>query len=179
MIDGINNNFSERFSPEVKNILVAAQKIAKSLGKPLNSVHVLSAIASTKGTLSSDLLKEDGVSVDKIHAALNIKRDFHAASGEAAAKMSSDGTKVIKVAFSKANKYNHARIGSEHLLLAIVSTKELMAFEALKQSKADIKNIEAFLKKAPELISWKSFWLKVMFSALIWKKPLADQAKRH
>lgn len=142
MIDGINNNFRDRFSPEAKNILVAAQKIAKSLGKPLNSVHVLSAIISAKGTLSSDLLKEEGISVDKIHAALNIKSDFHASSGELEAKISSDGAKLIKVAFSKANKYNHARIGSEHLLLAIVLTRELIAFDLLKQSKVDIKSVE-------------------------------------
>ncbi|TSC91443.1 MAG: ATPase [Candidatus Berkelbacteria bacterium Licking1014_96] len=53
-----------------------------------------------------------------------------------------DGAKTIKLAFSKAKKYHHSRIGSEHLLLAIVSDKELAAFELLKRNGADIKLIK-------------------------------------
>ncbi|MCX6811767.1 MAG: hypothetical protein NT039_03695, partial [Candidatus Berkelbacteria bacterium] len=65
------NNFKERFSPEAKSILVAAQKIALTVSQSLNSTHILAAIVSAKGTLSSDLLREEGATLEKVNKLLS------------------------------------------------------------------------------------------------------------
>lgn len=135
-------DFQERFSPEAKAILVSAQKIAGSLEKPLDSNHILLALLSTKSVLASDLLKDQGISVDKIHLTLNIKRDLHTKALTPSPKISSDAAKVIKVSFAKAKKYNHSRIGSEHMLLAILSDKGVFAYKTLKDAGAKISGIK-------------------------------------
>lgn len=135
------NNFKERFSPEAKSILVAAQKIALTLGQPLNSTHILASIVSAKGTLSSDLLREEGATLEKVNKLLSIKKESPKTTLEKP-RITSDGSKTIKVAFSKAKKYGHSRIGSEHLLLAILADKDLLAFELLKNARVDTKAIK-------------------------------------
>lgn len=134
------NNFKDRFSPEAKSILVAAQKIALSLGQTLNSNHILASIVSAKGTLSYDLLREEGATLEKINKILSPHKETKKTS-LTKPEISSDGSKTIKVAFSKAKKYGHSRVGSEHLLLAILSDKDLAAYELLKNLHLDLKTI--------------------------------------
>ncbi|MBU2595752.1 ATP-dependent Clp protease ATP-binding subunit [Patescibacteria group bacterium] len=135
------NNFKKRFSAEAKSILVASQKIALTLNQELNSNHILAALVSAKGTLSSDLLREEGMTLEKIKRALSPKKET-IKSEKQRPTISSDGAKTIKVAFGKAKKYSHSRVGSEHLLLAIMADKDLEAYDLLKNLGIDLFSIK-------------------------------------
>src|SRR3990172_8882887 len=135
------NNFKKRFSLEAKSILVGSQKIALSLNQELNSNHILAAIVSAKGTLSSDLLREEGMTVEKINRLLSPKKEVNK-NEKQRPSISSDGVKTIKLSFAKAKKFKHSRVGSEHLLLAIIYDKNLEAYELLKNLQIDIYSIK-------------------------------------
>lgn len=110
-----------KFSPHARKVLVSAQKFAKSLRQALSSEHILMALATTPQTLSYGLLKEHFIGPDQIRLIL-ASRDELPVFG---AGIAPETKKILELAIQAAGEFGHNQIDTEHLLLAIVSSKNI------------------------------------------------------
>ena len=58
--------------------------------------------------------------------------------------------KLLEIAWSKAKKFNHPRIESEHLLLGIIKEKECMGMKILENLGVDSLEVKQGILKAIE-----------------------------
>lgn len=128
------NDYQSRFSETVKKILTDTKLIASTIAiGPANTQHLLTALATTSGTIAFEALKELGVSFERISLFL----------AEKSIKISEDGPitnelrQVIKQSYKLAYTYKTPTVESEHLLLALVSKKDSLGYKLLKDLQAN------------------------------------------
>jgi len=128
------DNIFKQFSPDAKNILFSAQKIASSLGKPIDTNHILLAMTTEKSTLAYEILKAERPNIDKIYLALNL--DIRGAKSGSKAELSKEAKEFLKDSLNTAKKYNHFRVGSEHFLLTLLTEtkKKYKGYQTLVES---------------------------------------------
>lgn len=120
----------ERFSETSRRVLKTSHNIAKSMDSGLESPHVLLALSVTPGSLAYDILREHMVSVDQIRLVLQLDE---LQSKTAKETMSDELKKAIQIAAIKAADFNHFTIESEHLLLALVTDKNCIAYRVIER----------------------------------------------
>lgn len=148
----------DKFTKEAKQALLVAQEKARD--SRLNYVgteHVLLGILSQESSLGAAILVSFGVSLENVNLVLktvgrmspvlsNNQKGWGGLSGFA--------KKVIEDAVRIAHEFNHAYIGTEHMLFALVSQENTAAtviLENMKINPADIKEqIIATFEKAKE-----------------------------
>jgi len=118
----------DRFLPETKNILIRAQKIAEKENQPIMTDHILAAIVQLQNSVAFDILTSQGLDPDKLSLSLSIIKKKKAEKRS----ISKEGKDLLKKAMSLAKEYHHRVVAPEHLLLAIVSSKNCQAFQILK-----------------------------------------------
>jgi ATP-dependent Clp protease ATP-binding subunit ClpC len=120
----------ERFSETSRRVLKTSHNIAKSMDSGLESPHVLLALSVTPGSLAYDILREHMVSVDQIRLVLQLDELRSKTEKET---MSDELKKAIQIAAIKAADFNHFTIESEHLLLALVTDKNCIAYHVVER----------------------------------------------
>lgn len=124
-----NFDIFERFSETSRRVLITSQNIAQSMNSGIESSHILLALTATPGSLAFDVLREHMISVDQIRLVLQME-EFRS---QTAKGMSAELKKVVQNAAIKAADFNHFTIESEHLLLALVSTKTCQAYKVIER----------------------------------------------
>ncbi|MBD3328258.1 AAA domain-containing protein [Candidatus Peregrinibacteria bacterium] len=136
----------EKFTKEAKQALIVAQEKAKSSN--LNYVgteHLLIGILSQTNSLGSAILMNFGVSMDNVHLVLKTVGRMSpppATPQKAWGGLSGFAKKVIEGAVLAAHEFNHAHVGTEHMLYSLVSQENTAAtviLENMKVSPSDIK----------------------------------------
>lgn len=67
-------NQFDRFTPEAKRVLRSAQRIADEMESAIGTEHILLALAGLSENIVSDILRNNDVSVDRIHLAISLAR---------------------------------------------------------------------------------------------------------
>lgn len=149
----------EKFTKEAKQALIVAQEKAKETN--LNYVgteHILIGILSQSNSLGAAVLVNFGVSIDNVQLVLKTVGRMHPNAGNSQkgwGGLSGFAKKVIEGAVLSAHEFNHAHVGTEHLLLALVNQENTAAtviLENMKVNPMDIKEhlIQTFEKNRVE-----------------------------
>ncbi|HOX41104.1 MAG TPA: ATP-dependent Clp protease ATP-binding subunit [bacterium] len=134
----MNNDIFKKFSPNLKKALVEAERMAKEKGVPLNTDHQLLALLRNKETLAYEILSSFDITEDRVMVIASLINPDKPTPG----LISEDARKSIQLAVQFASKYKHLTIGSEHLLLALVSNKSFNAYVILERTGSDPKKIK-------------------------------------
>lgn len=139
-------NQFEKFTKEAKKALIVAQEKAKDAN--LNYVgteHVLMGILAQENSLGASVLLNFGVSLDNVNLVLKTvgrNASSNVASAGQATGLSGFAKEVIEEAVKLAHEHGHSFVGTEHLLLSLVSqdnTAATVILENMKVSPADVK----------------------------------------
>jgi len=112
----------ERFSEGARRALTRAQGEAQRLGHAyIGTEHILLGLVSEESGITTKVLNDLGVSVNKIQAAVEFvtgKGEKRGISGEI--DLAPGAKRVIELAVDEARRLNSNYIGSEHLLLGFL-----------------------------------------------------------
>jgi ATP-dependent Clp protease ATP-binding subunit ClpC len=129
----------KKFSLNTRKILISAQKIAQNINSNLGSEHILLALAITPGTLVHSIMQENMISLDQIRLVISLTADRTNPSKQG---LSEEAKTIIKKAAILAKQFQHHQIDPEHLLLAIVSSQDSIAYQIILRIGADPEEIK-------------------------------------
>ena len=148
---------SNNFTSKAEKALNRAVGIAEDLGHTyIGTEHVLTALAEDETSFAAIILKKHKIDKDVLYKAIKEYTVLNAKS-----KLNSKDTtpkcrKVLENSYKITKKYDSEKIGTEHLLLAIIEESECVASKILIKIKADsldIKNtIIQFLRSSQRSI---------------------------
>nr|MBE6544735.1 ATP-dependent Clp protease ATP-binding subunit [Oscillospiraceae bacterium] len=126
------------FTGKAENALNKAVKLAEEYGHTyIGTEHVLLALADDETSCASILLKKNKISKERIASAVK----EYSGIGTASRLTSKDTTpkcrRLLENSYKIAKKYSSDKIGTEHLLLAILDEKECVASKILTKIEAD------------------------------------------
>jgi|SRR3989339_488485 len=129
----------DKFSRNLRHVLVMSERIASEQNSPLDTEHQLLALILFKGTLASDILSLLEISNDRaqlVAALVGRKSKESKALG-----LSSDAKESIRLAVQGASKFKHDHVDCEHLLLALVSKKSFNSYSVIERIGVNPKKI--------------------------------------
>lgn len=146
------NYQSSSFSDNIQKVIKNASKFALRFGSNLiGSEHILYGLASVNDSLSSTLLAEVGVTESSLFAFFEAnvaEDDLYGVSGQV--EMTPRTKDLFRVAQNIAIQLNHSFLGTEHLLLALLSSTGSVAYRILV-GQYDV-DIDAFKTKLLALL---------------------------
>ena len=133
---------SNKFTEKAEKVLNNTIPLAQSLGHTyIGSEHILLALAKEPMSLSSIFLQKQGIDAKKVENAIKV----YAGSGQKSHLTPTDMTprcrKLLELSHKNAQKYNNAKIGTEHILLSILEERECVARKLLEHLGADISQL--------------------------------------
>ncbi len=135
----MNNDIFSKFTPNLKKTLIDAEKIARDRNLNQDTEHQLIAILQNKDTLAAEILASFDVTADRVELISSLISHKNANNP---AHIAEPAKKSIQLAVQTALKYNHANVGSEHLLLALISSKVFNSYLILERIGVDPKKIK-------------------------------------
>lgn len=141
----LSNSF-EKFTHEAKQALIFAENEAKrSNASYVGTEHLLLGVLEQGKSLGAKVLQSFGVSTNNVRmileSATRVKSTGQPKMGERRA-LSRYAKKAIDEAVAASTRYKHKFVGTEHLLLGLVSQKDTAAVVVLENMK--ISRIEIF-----------------------------------
>ena len=135
----MSNNFTEK----AENALNKAVIVAEELGHTyIGSEHILVALLQDDTSCAYILLKKNNVTEDKILSAIK----EYSGTGAQSRLNSKDTTpkcrKILENSYKCTKKYSAIKIGTEHILLAILEERDCVASKILTKIEADIISIK-------------------------------------
>lgn len=129
---------SNNFTAKAENALNRAVKLAEEFGHTyIGTEHVLLSLAEDETCCASILMKKYKVTTEKLCFAI---KEFSGV-GSTSSLTSKDTTpkcrRLLESSYKIAKKYSSERIGTEHLLLAILDERECVATKILTKIEAD------------------------------------------
>lgn len=148
-----------KFTRHFKKILITAQELAISLhNNSVEPLHLLYSLTITKGCLGADILAKNKFTIEEAKSLLTILNNENGPVNNGLPTMSDTTQKIIEKAVATAYQYKHRYIGTEHLLISLMSCQDgnLLKFLNSKNIDPEIvrQNLETVLKstsKFPDL----------------------------
>ncbi len=131
-----------RFSAQAKKVLTASQQVAESMSSAIGSEHLLIALAITPQTVAAELLKEYAITLEQIRLVLSLNDLWTRGN----AGLSDEARAVLTAALRLAARYKHEQIEPEHILLAMVSSREARAYQVIARVGVDPNHIRRQLE---------------------------------
>ncbi len=135
----MSNKFTEKAEKALNNVIPIAQGLGHTY---VGTEHILLALSREKSSLASTFLQKHGIDYKKIEASIRI----YAGNGPKSKLTPTDMTprcrKLLELSYKSAQKYGAAKIGTEHILLAIIEERECIARKILEHLGADISRIK-------------------------------------
>ena len=134
---------SNNFTVKAENALNRSVSLAEEYGHTyIGTEHVLLALAEDETSCAAIILKKYKVTLDRISSAV---REYSGV-GSPSQLNSKDTTpkcrKLLENSYKITRKYGSEKIGTEHLLIAILDEKECVATKILTKIEADIVGIK-------------------------------------
>ncbi|GAA6114576.1 ATP-dependent Clp protease ATP-binding subunit [Apilactobacillus apinorum] len=136
------------FTPSAKNVLIIAQEQAKVFGhQAIGTEHLLLALAMETNGIAKSALKQCDINEEDIKGEIEILVGYgnlHEYDQDSYLPYSPKTEQILTIAGQVSKKYGAARIGTEHLLIAILDTPETVATRILESMNVRDMN---FIKK--------------------------------
>jgi len=134
---------SNKFTEKAEKALNNAIPIAQSLGHTyIGTEHILLALSREKMSLASTFLQKQGIDYKKIEQSIRI----YAGNGPKSRLTPTDMTprcrKILELSYKNSQKHGASKIGTEHILLAIVEERECIARKILEHLGVDIPRVK-------------------------------------
>ena len=136
----MENDIFKKFTPNLKKAIISSQKIAAEEKACLDTEHQLMSLMQNKATLAFEILESFEIGLDRVN--LNAHMLNPAAPCDEDKLITKDAKRCIQLAVHFASKFGHVNIGSEHLLLALISNKSFHSYMAIEHTGVDPKKIK-------------------------------------
>ncbi|TSC94816.1 MAG: ATP-dependent Clp protease [Candidatus Berkelbacteria bacterium Athens1014_28] len=128
----MNQNFSSKFSENLRKVLLLGEKIANDSAKPLDSEDLLLAITHARESLANDVLAGFNLTTEKIEIIAKLISPKNSKSKKRS--ISHGARSAIKNSIKIATHYNHSLIDVEHLLLSLLSDKKYNSYQIIDRA---------------------------------------------
>lgn len=144
----MSNQFN-KFTPEAKQALIVAQKAAAEMKLPfIGTEHILLGILDQNNALGATVLTNLGITKENVSNILYMRTGHQVADKDVLKNGLSELAKqIIENATALAFKYGHSFVGTEHLLLALVSQKQTAAASVLESLQVPPSKIKEHIEK--------------------------------
>ena len=134
----MNNKFTEK----AEKALNSAIGIAESYGHTyVGSEHVLLALSDDSLSCSYAVLNKNGITKEKIDTAIRELSGSGGKSNLTPKDMTPRCRKILENSYKNSLKFSSTRIGTEHILLAVLEEKESVAVKIISYLAADAVSI--------------------------------------
>ena len=134
---------SNNFTIKAENALNKAVSVAEELGHTyIGSEHILLALMQDDTSCAYILLKKNKVTEEKITVAIKEYSGIGAVSKLTSKDTTPKCRKILENSYKCAKKYSAQKIGTEHILLAILEERECVASKILTKIEADTISIK-------------------------------------
>ncbi len=134
---------SNRFTQKAQHALNQALATAQEMGHTyVGTEHILMGLLLTQDSIASRILTERGVSAESTKELIASSVGTGSPSSVSAADMTPMTKKVIEESAFASTRMSHNYIGTEHLLLAIISETESFANKLIRAQNASITDIK-------------------------------------
>ena len=145
---------TNKFTPKAQFALNSALSYASDLGHTyIGSEHLLLGLLSTPDCAASKILNDRGVKINQVKDTVIEITGIGSPITISPSDMTPRTKKIIEGSAYESIKSNHSYIGTEHLLLSLLSNRDSVAvriIESLGISPTDIKgDIEAYIDSSP------------------------------
>ncbi len=143
MLDILPNNLSEKFSSHAQNALKMAIENSKAnSNKYIGSLHLALGILKEHGSIGASILENSKIKISSIEEAIkNLPKEK-----EWNPVLSTDLCHAIEIAFELANTFEYNYLGTEHLLMGIISLTKSDFIKTLELKSTEITNIKKRLR---------------------------------
>jgi len=133
----------EKERPEIHTIIKLAQEEARRMEQNIvGTEQILLGIVGEGAGVAANVLRDLGVTLKDLRIEVQKVIGFgHHYSEEKDMVFTPRARRVLALAWSKAKKFHHEKVRSEHLLLAITREKESMAMKVLNNMGVDALEI--------------------------------------
>ena len=138
----MNNNFTQR----AQKALTEAEKIASELGHTyIGTEHILYGLISEGEGVASKLLEGKGASPERVKEIISDYAGVGTKTSLSASDMTPRSKKIIELsAYEASNTYSHY-IGTEHLLLALISENDSVGLKILNSMNINVNELRSEL----------------------------------
>ena len=145
---------ANKFTPKAQYALNAALSLASEMGHTyIGSEHILLGLLATPDCAAAKILKAKGANTDAIRNTIAEVTGIGTPSPVSPSDMTPRTKKIIEGSLIESSKSLQSYIGTEHLLLSLLSDKECIAvriIESLGISASDLKNdVETYINSSP------------------------------
>ncbi|UQS85642.1 ATP-dependent Clp protease ATP-binding subunit [Apilactobacillus apisilvae] len=140
------------FTPSAKNVLILAQEQAKTFGhQAVGTEHLLLALTIEKNGIAYSALQQCGISEDDIKGEIELMigyGNFKDPDKNTYLPYSPKSQSILTMSGQLAKKYGSIKIGTEHLLLALLDTPDVLSSKVLgsmNSGDSSISNIKTVL----------------------------------
>ncbi|MCC7494846.1 MAG: ATP-dependent Clp protease ATP-binding subunit [Fimbriimonadaceae bacterium] len=143
----------QRFTEQARKVVIAAQEEAEADGAAeVQSYHLLLGVTKEADSKAVEILEKFGVSPRRVRDEIRkylppqqpAPRYQQATSGRERGnekKFSDQAKKVLQMAYNEARQLNHNYVGTEHLLLGLLTDSEDVAARVLRAFDIDIDEV--------------------------------------
>jgi hypothetical protein len=125
---GLNAPTFERFTPRARNVLSAAEPVARAWGHGyIGTEHLLLALYREPDGVAAQILNESNLTVDKAEDAVGARAERGPGTPQEKLPFTPKAVAVFTGALSSALEMGHNYIGTEHLLLGLARGDGLAA----------------------------------------------------
>ena len=145
---------TRKFTPKAQQVLTNTSKLAGSLGHTyIGSEHLLLGLSETGGAIASEILRSRGADTQSIRKKLYELCPAGEPSESVELRLTPAAESIIQAAGFEAQKYGKRLIGTEHILLALLSEDNCVASRILEDLGLSCSNVrrevESFIKLSP------------------------------
>jgi ATP-dependent Clp protease ATP-binding subunit ClpC len=134
----------EYFSNRAQEAIRSAQEFAREFGSAtIGTEHILLGLARDRGSIAARALEQSALSFDKLYAAVKTMTAAKPGAAGAVIEFSPKAKNAVRYAVDTAQEMNAEEVGSEHMLLGLLTETSGTAYRALVGQGADPKVIRA------------------------------------
>ncbi|NLT58658.1 MAG: ATP-dependent Clp protease ATP-binding subunit [Clostridiales bacterium] len=134
----MDNKFTEKAVGALNQGLEFARVLGHSF---VGTQHLLYGLAAEPGGLAKRLLLGEGVTIEGVQTLLERQDGRGGRTNLSPADLTPRCKRVIETAYAISGSFNHGHVGTEHLLLALLSEKDSAACVLLQELGADLRRL--------------------------------------
>ncbi|MBO8136917.1 MAG: ATP-dependent Clp protease ATP-binding subunit [Desulfotomaculum sp.] len=137
-----------KFTERARKVIAFAQEEARNMKYPyVGTEHILLGLIREGQGVAAQVLQELGIQADKVREA--VEKMVEKGQGEVPNELplTPRGKRVIELAVYHARRMGHNYVGTEHLLLGLISEGEGVAAKVLVSMGADLNRVQQLLVK--------------------------------